>query len=140
MKEANPIGQVVQVQAVEEKVNNLLEQWKTENPTPISWWDKVKNTVRISYSKVIKFLIYSLDELILIVDDVIDFGPDKKATVLAAIAILYDRIIAVSMPVWLKPFNSVIKSFVIMVIISSTIDFIVEKYRNGTWKIQTPTS
>lgn len=133
MKEVDPVGSAVQLEAMSVKVNEIITKWETENPLPEGWFNKIKTKVKVSYAKITRFLIDSLDELILIVEGLVDLGPDKKATVLVAIAAIYDAIVAKSLPVWAKPLNPVIRQFVIMVMVSSAIDFIVGKYRNGEW-------
>jgi hypothetical protein len=46
---------------------------------------------------------------------------------------LYDTTIAPTLPYWAYPFASTIKGIVINTIISKAIDWIVEKYKNGSW-------
>ena len=115
------------------KVEQLIARWAEENPVSGGWFSRFKTRVKVSFSKITRFLMDSLDELIVIVENLVDLGPDKKATVLNAIAKLYDAIVATSLPVWLRPFSPMIKKFVIDVAISSAIDFIVGKYRSGSW-------
>lgn len=128
----DPIGSVQKPQEVNVYVNALAQEWdqqKTVENTWFLWW----TTRKASLVQAVKFLMNSLDELINFVEGLIDLGPDKKATVLAAIGALYDYVIKETMPIWLKPFNSQIRNFLINIIISSAIDFIVSKYNRGTW-------
>jgi hypothetical protein len=37
------------------------------------------------------------------------------------------------LPLWLMPFSSSIENFVLYVLVSSLIDFIVNKYHNKAW-------
>ncbi len=137
MQDVNPVGQPVQLTAMDAKVNELIVKWETENPLPEGWFSKFKTKAKTRYTKVTRFLIESLDELIIVVENLLDLGPDKKATVLLAIGTIYDAIIAKSLPVWLRPFNMMIRAFVISVVISTTIDFIVSKYSSGNWSKNT---
>jgi len=134
MKETDPVGNTVTLSAMDAKVDELMTKWTEQNPAPEGWFGKIKNAVKASYSKITRFLIDSVDELVLIVEGLVDLGPDKKATVLAAVEKLYDAIVAKSLPTWAKPFSPIIRKFVINVLVSSTIDFIVGKYKEGAWK------
>ena len=83
---------------------------------------------------VTNFLLVALDNLVNYIDDKLESGPDKKATVLASVEKLYDHVIKEAMPIWLKPLSPSIKNLIINVVLSSSIDFIVDKYRNGNWR------
>lgn len=131
MSETNPIGEPKILDEIQIYVNSLAGEWDDiikEKAT--SWWKGTKT----SLVQVTKFLLKCLDELIKFVDGLIDSGPDKKATVLAAISALYDYIIKEAMPIWLKPFAGQIKQIIIYTIISTAIDFIVAKYKDGSWR------
>lgn len=128
----SPIGNVQNAAEVNVYVNALAKEWdanKTEKKTWFLWWE----TKKTSIVEVTNFLLSSLDELIKFVDDLIDDGADKKATVLAAIGALYDYIAINALPLWLRPLSTPIKNIILGVIISSSIDFIVDKYKNGIW-------
>jgi len=129
--EVNPIGSVQQLDAVEQRVNMLAEKWREDNPKP-KWWQFWKKGTTLY--RVVKFIINALDELILMVDDMIDNGADKKATVVAAVGLLYDYIIREAMPIWLRPFAGKIRKLIIDVLVVTAIDWIVAKYRTGTWR------
>lgn len=133
IKEVNPVGTPQQVQALEFKVNELLDVWKSENPINKGFFSFL-STAKVSFSKISAFLINSLDEFVQLVDDKLGDGADKKATVMIYIEKLYDEIVTTSLPLFLKPFNMPIKRFVIMVVISGAIDFVVSKYRDGSWR------
>jgi hypothetical protein len=68
------------------------------------------------------------------VDVCIENGPDKKATVLAAIDHLYDFVGREAVPVLLRPFASKIKNYIIYTLVAASIDWIVNKYRHGEWR------
>ena len=129
----NPVGNPQQIDALELKVNEFLNIWKAENPIKKGFFSILFN-VKVSMNKVTAFLINSLDEFVQLVDDKIDNGADKKATVMVYIEKLYDEIVTMSLPIFLKPFSLPIKRFVIMVIVSGAIDFVVTKYRDGSWR------
>lgn len=131
--DTNPIGSPQQVAALELKVSDLLNIWKAENPVRKGFFSLLFN-VKVSFNKITAFLINSLDDFIQIVDDQIGDGADKKATVMVYVEKLYDEIVTMSLPIFLKPFSLPIKRFVIMVVVSGAIDFIVAKYRDGSWR------
>jgi len=131
--QANPIGRATT--ALEPEILKLAEQWNEENPVPQKrWWEfwkKGRNGLMVAVS----FLINCVDELILRVDKFVDLdSPDKKATVLRAIEILYDHVIKEVLPIWLKPIAGRVKHLIIYVWISYVIDFMVQKYRDGLWR------
>lgn len=128
---ANPIGEVKIDEAIENFIQIMSAEWD-EAREVIPWWKFWK---RMSIVRVTDFLLKSLDELIAYVDYVIDTsGADKKATVLRAIETLYDYTAREAIPILLRPFAGKIKSIIILDVLSPAIDWIVDKYRNGTWR------
>lgn len=130
---ANPIGKAFVDDNIDNFVKTMSAEWD-KNKEEIPWWAFWR---RISFTRVTNFLLSVLDDLIAYVDDVIDNGPDKKATVLNAIERLYDYIVVQALPIWMKPFAGSIKSYVINEVVSPAIDWIVDKYRNGEWRKKT---
>ena len=130
---ANPIGEVHEFQELEEFVTTLAQEWDKEVGESRSKWWKFWSKRKANLFQVTKFLLKSMDSLIQFVDGRIDFGPDKKATVLSAIEKLYDYIIREAIPIWLRPFAERVKIFIIFTVISTAIDWIVEKYHKGQW-------
>ena len=131
MNANNPVGTAIENEHISSFVDSMKALWdSTKEKT--SWW-KVWREAKIS--AVTKFLLKCLDDLIGYVDEIVDTsGPDKKATVLLAITQIYDYIIKEAMPIWLKPFASVVRSYIIDSLIAASIDWIVEKYRHGDWR------
>lgn len=125
----NPIGEPQIDGAINNYVAIMTAKW-SENEESIPWW---KFWERKSVAKITKFLLGALDELIAYVDQLELTGPDKKATVLAAISILYDYVIREALPIWAKPFAGKVKQYIVYALVASAIDWIVEKYRNGVW-------
>ena len=128
----DPIGQVHE-EHIKGFVQELAKQWLVEKEQipKKRWWQFWKNPQLMH--KAVKFLIDSLDVIIKYIDDLLTSGPDKKATVIAAAAALYDLIVVDLLPIWLKPFASGVKTFIIYTIVSLAIDFIVKHYRDGSW-------
>jgi len=128
----NPAGNAYNLPQLDVQILAAMDAWEENaalNHKITSWWQKRKAFL----SQAVMFLISYIDKFVQVVDNLLENGPDKKATVLAAISTLYDYIIKESMPIFLKPFNPIIKRFVIYIVISGSIDFIVDKYRNGLW-------
>lgn len=127
----NPIGQT-QLQVLDNAIKDLLVLWQAETEdSNAPWWKFwVRNT---TLHHVTEFLLRSLDTFIIAVDDKLDKGPDKKATVLAALAVVYDTIIVGVLPLYLKPFSGTIKDIIIYGLLANAIDMFVSKYRDGSW-------
>jgi hypothetical protein len=130
MIEPNPIGTPQQLQPIDDKVKEFVTMWDS-GKVKTSWW---KPWEKVKLSQVTSFLISCLDDLICIVDALIPAGEDKKATVLAAIVLLYDYIVPEILPIFLKPFSGKIKQYIIYTLCSISIDWIVKKYRTGWTK------
>ena len=75
----------------------------------------------------------ALDDLVVTVATVVIAGPDKKATVLDAIDRLYDYTVREAMPIWVRPIASPVKQYIVYVLVSNAIDWMVAKYQNGSW-------
>ncbi len=130
----NEIGEVKNIEPIEAKIQALSAAWdeQSKEMPKASWWKKVISGANIS--AVTTFLMGAVDELIQTVEEFVDYGPDKKATVLNGIDRLYEYVIKEALPIWLKPFASQVKQYVIYVLISNAIDWMVGKYRDGNWK------
>lgn len=124
------MANVLQLDIIQNLIDKFAQEWQETVQTSKGWFFNYKGTL----SDVTKFLIKCLDELINSIDELVESGADKKVTVLAATAAIYDFIIKEAMPFWMKPFAEPIKKFILNIIISNSIDFIVEKYRNGSWR------
>lgn len=130
---ANPVGEVKLDEAIDGYVKIMAAEWDA-NKEVVSWW-RIFTKVKVNFNHVTDFLLKALDDLIAYVDEWVDSnGADKKATVLAAVSKLYDYVIKEAMPIWMKPFAGPIKNYVIEGILSPSIDWIVDKYRNGDWR------
>lgn len=133
--DSNPVGIVRNTLEIEQKLNSLIKKWdekikEVSSSWMHSWGIKSKATISLATS----FLLGALDELIVTVDEVLIKGPDKKATVLNCLDKLYEYVLREALPIWLRPFGSAVKQYVIYSLASYAIDYIVLKYRNGIWK------
>ena len=113
-------------------LKDLQNRWDRESQKKYSWIKINKNYI----FECTVFIINILDELILFVEKIIPQGSDKKFAVVTIVDRLFDHIALTAFPIWLKPFAPIIKKIVIDIIVSSLIDFIVSKYRNGYWSVK----
>lgn len=124
---ADPVGVPHEIESVERMLEDLKRVWDGQK-SKRSFWG-----VGSGMGKVTNFLLYSLDGLVTVVNEAVIPGPDKKATVLYALERLYDYTVREVMPIWLRPIASPIKSYIIHVLVSSAIDWMVMKYKEGSW-------
>lgn len=127
---ANPIGFVHKIDQIEEKLAHYARMWDEINHSKNFW-----KSSKINLSRITNFLLFALDDFITIVGTVAIPGPDKKATVLDAIDKLYEYTVKEAMPFWMKPFAGILKNYIVYVVISNAIDWIVLKYQSG-WKTE----
>lgn len=125
---ANPVGIPHKLDEIEEKIRFYC-----------SLWDAQKNSrhmrvPKINLSVVTNFLLAALDDFVITISAVVISGPDKKATVLNAIDKIYEYVVREALPIWLRPFAGVIKQYIVYVLISNAIDWMVSKYKSGSWK------
>jgi len=131
--EANPIGQAYESEEVKIYVEALAAEWDAIRGDT-KWW-KFWNRSTAQLYKATKFLMQSIDGLVMLVDDFVDLaGPDKKATVLNAVDVLYDYVVREAIPIWMRPVAGKIKDYIINTLVSTAIDWMVQKYREGAWK------
>ena len=114
------------------KIAEVIQKWKNipKNEGVMGFFSG-----KINLKDSAGFLIKSLDELINHVEKLIGDGNGgtKKEMVLKAISIIFDYVAKEAMPFFLRPFSNQIKYFIINVIISNIIDFIVGKYNILGW-------
>ena len=127
----SPVGEVKMNPEIFQYIQTLIDEWNKirGSVTGSKFWSKSMAGMH----KATQFLLRSIDGLVVLVDDLIDKGADKKATVLNALDTLYDYVVREAIPFWLRPFAGIIKNYVIFTLASSAIDWIVSKYREGTW-------
>jgi len=124
---ANPVGAAQRVDEIESRLNFYKSLWDSQKNKRSFWSPK------ISLSRVTNFLMVALDDLVVTVASVVIAGPDKKATVLDAINRLYDYTVREAMPIWMRPIASPVKQYIVYVLVSNAIDWMVAKYQNGSW-------
>lgn len=124
---ADPVGKAHTVDAVESMVLDLKRLWD-ERKSKRSLWGSAT-----AVSRATNFILCALDGLVNAVSDAAMPGPDKKATVLSAVDRLYEYVVREALPIWLVPIAGPIKSYIVYVLVSSAIDWLVSKYRSGSW-------
>lgn len=102
-------------------------------------WADFKAQGKVNSTLAVQFLETCLDSLIVYMVEHDIPGEDKKATVLNAVGKLYDIVMNGLLPIYLRPFSGVIKTYIINIVISSMIDWIVTKYNSGSWHPQATT-
>lgn len=135
---SNPVGTIQPDDGISNYVTAATEKWEAAKAQAQKepWWKIWKSVSLEKMHMVTHFLLHCLDDMVNFVAEKEIPGPDKKATVMAAIAILYDNVAKEAMPPWLKPFSSGVKYYIVSVLVASAIDWIVEKYQNGNWRTQ----
>lgn len=129
-----PVGKAIADTGIEAYIETMAVKWD-EARKDSKWWQVWK---KVSFVAITNFLLARMDDLISYVDGLVAAGIDKKATVLVAIAKIYDKIIYEAMPIWMKPFSPLIRAIVVGQIIPAAIDFFVGKYREGSWNKKDP--
>jgi hypothetical protein len=125
---ANPIGVVRKVDEIEKKIEKYQKLWDLEKK-------KRAFTLKApNLHKITNFLLMVLDDFVVTISTVLICGPDKKATVLDALDRLYEYTVKEAMPIWMRPFAAPIKHYIVYVLVSSAIDWMVEKYQSGSWR------
>jgi hypothetical protein len=115
---------------LDDNLSQLKKRWDGQNQGIPSWWGLNKDRL----VRGTKFIIESLDKMILLTEDLIPEGSDKRTAVLFVTTKLFDYTVARALPIWLWPFVPIIRSIIINVIVANTVDFIVNKYNQGIWK------
>lgn len=127
----NPVGQVIENQYIDIFVESMKVFWSSTKQKT-KWYEMWK---RVSMMAATNFLLKCLDDLIVYADQIPSAkGIDKKATVLSAVGKIYDYIAKETMPIWLLPFVSLVRDYILNILVSHAIDWIVAKYRNGDFK------
>lgn len=95
---------------------------------------KFKKNNKKNINDCINFLLYCIDDSIQTTQSLQIPGAEKKVIVLSIIWEVYSIVISKNLPIYLKPFDLIIKTIVVQLIVSKLIDFIVDKYNRGTWR------
>jgi hypothetical protein len=106
---------------LDKEIQAIAAEWQAIKPSLVSG-------LKVSFKVACDFMLKALDVFVVAVEPALLSGADKKAAVLAAIAVTYDTIVAPFIPFYLKPANSAIKAFVVAVVASAVVDFVVSQY------------
>ena len=107
---------------------NIVQDRKKENENSFSF--NSEGLAKLS-SDILSFLDNSIHYA---ENNVESTGQDKKAVVLAIMQIIFIDIVSINLPIYLKPFDQLIRYIAINILLSVIIDFIVKKYKEGIWK------
>jgi hypothetical protein len=127
-KDINPVGKVCQIEEINLKVEEYKKMWNDMIHAKSIWKSKV------DLSKVTVFMLLVMDDFVNIISTKAIPGADKKATVLDALDKVFEYVVKEAVPVWLKPFISPLKNYVVYILMSTAIDWMVDKYKNGSWR------
>lgn len=119
------------IDLVQEYLVDMKRKWDSQAPESRGWFGVQRDYL----VKGSLFILLSVDEMIQFVEGIIPLGADKKETVMLVSDKLLEYIILGNLPMWMKPFSSAIRKIVVNIVISELIDFMVEKYRSGAWKM-----
>lgn len=120
------------IEVINKYLIDLKNRWDSQKPPYLGRFGICRDYLM----KGTLFLIHTLDEMIQFVEGIIPSGKDKKETVLLVAGSLFDHIIISVLPMWLKPMSSLIRRVAIEILFAEMIDFIVEKYNAGYWKMK----
>lgn len=104
------------------------------------WTEKVKDIPKSWFKLSINYLIQASGFLINVTDILVNHmqtiempGIEKKTQVMSMISEIFDFVALSVIPIAYKPFAPILKTLIINCILSTVIDFIVKKYKNGSW-------
>lgn len=132
--EPNPIGTIQKIKQFEEKIAYLKQKWDEEVKLKSKKWINYFLCSKVNLTAATNFLLFALDDLVFTIDNLLEYGPDKKATVLNGLDRLYEYVLREGLPIWLRPIAAPIKNYIIYTLASNAIDWMVEKYKNGSWR------
>lgn len=124
---ANPVGVVHRMAEIEEKLSKYCGIWNEYKSK--SFWGSKSSRSRLTH-----LMLVALDDFVMTVAVVSIPGPDKKATVLDAVDRLYEYTAREALPIWARPLAEPVKHYIVYVLASYAIDWIVEKYKAGKWR------
>lgn len=124
------IQQVIDL--VQDYLVDMKRKWDSQAPESRGWFGVPRDYL----VKGSLFILLSVDEMVQFVEGIIPLGSDKKETVLLVSDKLLEYIILGNLPMWMKPCSSAIRKIVVNIVISELVDFMVEKYRSGAWKME----
>lgn len=104
------------------------------------WEDKITQAPKSWFKISVNYLIQASGFLFSVTDILINHmqsfdipGQEKKAQVISMLSDIFDFVASSAIPIAYKPFAPLLKTLVINCIISALIDFMVKKYKNGSW-------
>lgn len=108
-------------------IDGIKIRWSLAKTAKSGWL----TTTVSRFSLAVPFFLQAIDQLMKYAAKLQIEGIAKKAIVMEALGELYDTIISPLFPFWLAPWNGTIKQLVLDVMVSSFIDFLVGRLREG---------
>lgn len=106
-----------------QKINKFIKRvenkWNKENPD--------------SLGKMSSLTLEILDDSINFAENYFKSGKEKKDVVLYIMSSILDNLILNTLPAYVLPFERIIRIFLIKIVFSVSIDFIVKKYNQSSW-------
>jgi hypothetical protein len=118
----------IDLKPVEQFFDTEVKLWNTEHPAQGGW---AILSGKVPLNEVVRFLIESTDEFVVMVGGMVGSTGDVKTIVLDLIGKLYDVIIAGVLPIWIRPFSGTIKYIIINVILANLMDYLIKQYKTG---------
>ncbi len=129
----SPLGTAYKVDEIEKYTQEAIATWNNSVEEVKTGWFGWFGKRKADFTKATNYLLGCLDLLINTVENKIKEGVNKKATVVYAMENIYDNIIRPALPIYLIPFAPAVKYIIIYVVVSTMIDFMVKKYKDGEW-------
>jgi hypothetical protein len=106
-----------------QKVNRFIKgienKWKKRSPDTLS--------------DIGSFTLEALDDSINFAENYFKSGKEKKDIVIYIMSVILDNLILKSLPAYVLPFEKIVRIFLIKIVFSVSIDFIVRKYNQSSW-------
>lgn len=113
---------------IEVYIQSATTNWTDSHGT--SGWLK-RSTATLK--DIFEYLVHCQERLMAIVEEITDYGPEKKILVLQALRRIF-RVTLISLsPLWMKPARKPLEYLVIDVVCSYLIDYSISKYKTGLW-------
>lgn len=104
------------------------------------WAEKIKDAPTSWFKISVNYLILSSNFLLNITDILVNHfksfdipGIEKKQKVIEILSDVFEFVSSTTIPVAYKPFTPLLKTVIINCVLSAMIDFIVNKYKKGSW-------
>jgi hypothetical protein len=123
---------MIQTPAIEKHVNFLVANWHSSDilvseilpeSNNKKWWQfwKLDADQKQNLQNVFRYMLEGIEDFVIILQKTYGNIGDHQEDIVNGVSTLYDNI--VTLPLWLKPFNSKIKGWVLL-IVPIVVDFL----------------